>query len=245
MQYRADLHIHSLLSPCGSLEMSPMNIVKAALDAHLNIIGITDHNSTKQAPLIKKIGEKMGLFVLCGAEINSSEEVHCLTLFENNELLNEFQNYIDQHIIPFPNNTSLFGDQIVVDEKEIIIEEVDNLLINALNVSLVEIEQRAHSLGGLVIPAHIDRSFNGLFSQLGFLPEKLNVDAFELSKNANTHQWSISQKLPRGATLIRSSDAHYPNQIGSSFTIFELEKISFQELKMALKQKNGRRTIIN
>lgn len=245
MLYRADLHIHSLLSPCGSLEMSPANIIKAALDAKLDIIGITDHNSTKQATLIKKLGKKQGLFVLCGAEINSSEEVHCLTLFENDKELNEFQFFIDQHIFPFPNNTDLFGEQIVVDEQEMIVEEIDNLLINALDVGLIKIEQKVHQLGGLVIPAHIDRPFNGLFSQLGFVPEMLNSDAFELSKNAQIKQWVYSNNLPKGSTLIRSSDAHIPNQIGSAYTIFEMKSICFQEIKLALKHQNGRKTIIN
>lgn len=44
--YKADLHIHSVLSPCGSLDMSPKNIVQSALDKELEIIAITDHNST-------------------------------------------------------------------------------------------------------------------------------------------------------------------------------------------------------
>lgn len=245
MYCRADLHIHSLLSPCGSLEMSPANIIKAALDAKLDIIGITDHNSTKQAPLIKKMGKKQGLFVLCGSEVNSAEEVHCLTLFENNEQLSTFQFFIDQHILPFPNNTDLFGDQIVVDEQEMIIEEIENLLINALDVGLIEIEQKVHQLGGIVIPAHIDRPYNGLFSQLGFIPETLKADAFEISKNAKKADWVISGKLPKGSTLLRSSDAHIPSHIGNAFTIFKLEKINFQEIKMAIQNQNGRETRID
>ena len=30
MQYKADMHIHSLLSPCGDIEMSPSAIVAKA-----------------------------------------------------------------------------------------------------------------------------------------------------------------------------------------------------------------------
>jgi len=36
-QFRADLHLHTLLSPCGNLEMSPVNIVKAAVDCKLGL----------------------------------------------------------------------------------------------------------------------------------------------------------------------------------------------------------------
>jgi hypothetical protein len=81
-QFKADLHIHTTLSPCGSLDMSPKNIVAAALKAGLDIIAITDHNSTKQVQVIKELAQSKGIKVIGGAEINSSEEVHCLTLFE-------------------------------------------------------------------------------------------------------------------------------------------------------------------
>jgi PHP family Zn ribbon phosphoesterase len=242
--FKADLHIHTLLSPCGSLEMSPVNIIKAALKAHLDIIAITDHNSTKQAPLIKKMAEKAGLFVLCGAEINSREEVHCLTLFETEDQLCEFQKFLDQHLLPFPNKPELFGDQIVVDEDEMIVETIDHLLIRALDSGINEIEKKVHELEGLFIPAHIDRPFNGLFSQLGFFPESLIVDALELSSNATTKEWISSGRLPKNKVCIRSSDAHYLDRIGADFTNFEIKEPSFKEIKWALNNEKMRKTII-
>lgn len=79
MDIRADLHIHTVLSPCGDLEMSPENILHFAQVQGLNMIGITDHNSTRQAPIIRDYGKTKGIFVLTGAEICSKEEVHALT----------------------------------------------------------------------------------------------------------------------------------------------------------------------
>lgn len=242
-QFKADLHIHSLLSPCGSLEMSPVNIVESALKADLDIIAITDHNSTKQAALIKQIAAKKRLTVFCGAEINSSEEVHALALFETNEQLMQFQQYIDRHLIKVKNNPAYFGEQVVIDENEMIIEEVDELLINALDVDLLQIEKFVHQLGGIFIPAHIDRYYNGLFSQLGFIPEGFVADAYELSKNANIEDWMQNGKIPKGATIIRSSDAHHPEQIGQAFTTFEMNEPTFSELLLALQHSNGRRTL--
>ena len=240
-QFKADLHIHSLLSPCGSLEMSPVNIVESALKADLDIIAITDHNSTKQAALIKQIAAKKRLTVFCGAEINSSEEVHALALFETNEQLMQFQQYIDRHLIKVKNKPAYFGEQVVIDEK--IIEEVDELLINALDVDLLQIEKFVHQFGGIFIPAHIDRYYNGLFSQLGFIPEGFVADAYELSKNANIEDWMQNGKIPKGATIIRSSDAHHPEQIGQAFTTFEMNEPTFSELLLALQHRNGRRTL--
>jgi len=240
--FKADLHIHSLTSPCASLEMSPVNIVQKALEMQLNIIAITDHNCTKQAALIKKMATEKGLFVLCGAEINSIEEVHCLTFFETNDQLIEFQFFIDQHLPPFPNHPDRFGEQIVVDEDEMIVEEIPYLLTHALDTGLSEIEQKVHQVGGIVVPAHVDRPYNGLFSQLGFLPVDFNADAFELSKHAG-NSWATNGKIPNDASIVQNSDAHHLHQIGDRFTMFEMEKCSFQEIKMALKHQNGRRVI--
>ncbi len=238
--YKADLHIHTLLSPCGSLEMSPVNIVEAALAAGLDIIGIADHNSTKQAPLVKKLADEKGLFVLCGAEVNTSEEVHCLTFFETAELLADFQSYLDRHLVKVMNKPELFGEQVVVDEDEMIIEEVEPLLINALDVGLAEVEREVRRLKGLVIPAHIDRMYNGLFGQLGIMPQGFKPDAFELSARAAYNDWKDSGKLPENATFIRSSDAHYPENIGDGYALFKMEKPSFDEIKMALAKQGSR-----
>ncbi|MBN2807073.1 MAG: PHP domain-containing protein [Prolixibacteraceae bacterium] len=240
--FRADLHIHTLTSPCGSLEMSPCNIVQAALEKQLDIIGITDHNCTKQASLVMKMGKEKGLLVIGGAEINTLEEVHCLVYFDRPELLDHFQSYIDQHLPAIANKPEFFGHQIVVNEEEMITEELPWLLTNALDLTLTEIEQKAHSLGGLVVPAHVDRPYNGLFSQLGFLPENFKPDAFELSMHAS-HSWKMNGKIPADAALLRSSDAHYPHQIGTAFTLFEMQECSFEEIKKAVRFQEGRRVV--
>jgi 3',5'-nucleoside bisphosphate phosphatase len=240
--FRADLHIHTLTSPCGSLEMSPANIVQTALEKQLDIIGITDHNCTKQVRLIMKMGQDKGLLVIGGAEITTAEEVHCLVFFETLDQLDQFQNYIDLHLPLIANKPDLFGHQVVVDDAEMIVEELPWILTNALDLTLTEIEQKVHSMGGLVVPAHVDRPYNGLFSQLGFLPEDFKPDAFELSMHAS-HSWKLNGKIPGNAAVLRNSDAHYPHQIGTVFTLFELQDCTFEEIKMALFFQKGRRVV--
>jgi PHP family Zn ribbon phosphoesterase len=85
-KYRADLHIHTLLSPCAGLEMTPHAIVEKAKASGLHIIGITDHNSTKHCLLVKKLAQKEGIFTLTGAEVTTKEEVHCLVFFEHSRM---------------------------------------------------------------------------------------------------------------------------------------------------------------
>lgn len=244
-KFRVDLHIHTVLSPCGSLEMSPENIIEFALKAKLDIIAITDHNSTKQVSVVKKMAEKKGIFVIGGAEVNTIEEVHCLALFETGEQLAEFQEYLDKHLPPVKNDPKKFGYQIVIDEFENIVEEEDRLLIIALDAGIIDVEQKVHSLEGLFIPAHIDRPYNGIISQLGFVPKDLKADAFGLTRRSHIFDWENNSKLPENPVFIRNSDAHRPEDIGIQITIFEMKEISFSEIKKALKGEDGRKVIVD
>jgi len=244
-KFRVDLHIHSVLSPCGSLDMSPGNIIKSAQKANLDIIAITDHNSTKQVSFVKKIAESQNIFVVGGVEVNTAEEVHCLALFETDVQLEDFQEFLDLHLVPVKNDPSRFGYQVVVDEFENVVEQEENLLINALDVNILEVERKVHSLNGLFIPAHIDRPFNGIISQLGFVPKNLKCDAFGLTKRARLFQWGNDSRLPANSVFIRDSDAHRPEDIGKQITIFEMGKASFSEIRKALKGEEGRRVIID
>jgi 3',5'-nucleoside bisphosphate phosphatase len=243
-QYRADLHVHTLLSPCGDLEMSPANIVKRAAELEIKILGIADHNSTKQAPLVKKLAEKEGIFTLCGAEVTTKEEVHCLAFFENIEILSEFQKYLDEHLPDIKNDPKYFGHQVVIDEQEMILEEISKLLISGIHQSLDQVEQKVHELKGIFIPAHIDRKKFSLTSQLGFVPSDLKADAFEISGLTSVND--IVKKFPylREKTFIRSSDAHHIGNLGTGYSIFEMNEPNFTEVKMALSQEEGRRVII-
>ncbi|MFP4065323.1 MAG: PHP domain-containing protein [Bacteroidales bacterium] len=240
--YRADLHVHTVLSPCGDLEMSPANIVEASARKGVDILGIADHNSTKHGMLIKKLAEKEGIFVLTGAEVTTKEEIHCLAFFENNDSLEAFQEYLDKHLPDVKNKPDAFGYQVVVDEEEMIVEEVDKLLISALDQSIDQVEKKVHSLGGLFIPAHIDRPSFSLFSQLGFIPPDLKADALEISgKSGGPDKMRAKYPELKKFSIIQSSDAHFPDQVGDTRCYFLLKTRSFAEIRMALKGEEGRK----
>jgi 3',5'-nucleoside bisphosphate phosphatase len=245
LQFKADLHIHTVLSPCGSLEMSPVNIVNVAIDKKLDIIAITDHNSTKQIEIVQKVAKNRNILVIGGVEVNSLEEVHCLAYFENGDQLALFQEFIDHHLIKVKNKPQHFGYQVVVDENEKIIIEEPWLLINALDVGLDLIEKKVHSLEGLFIPAHIDRKYNGIIGHLGFVPSSLLCDGFELSSNAKKGDWAQSPNLPHDPVLIRNSDAHWPEAIASQYSKFQMEELSFDEIRKAFRNEEGRNIIID
>lgn len=234
--YRADLHIHTVLSPCGDLEMSPVNIIQQAKANKLDIIGITDHNSTRQCQVIEKLGKEEGIFVLCGAEITTKEEVHCLAFFEKHETLTLFQEFLDAHLPNVTNNPDLFGYQVMVNRHDEILYEEERLLISALDIGIEKLAEWIQMHNGIFIPAHIDKPANSLFSQLGLIPPQLKVDAFEYTgkkTRAQMHQLGLSVK----ATLITNSDAHFPKDIGKRFSVFEMENLSFSAIKEALQQQ--------
>ncbi len=243
-RYRADLHVHTVLSPCGDLEMSPAQITDIAARKGIDILGVTDHNSTKHVALIKKLAEKRGIFVLGGAEVTTREEIHCLAFFENNDSLAAFQQYLDKHLADVKNKPEAFGYQVVVDENDMILEEEEKLLISAISKSLEEVQHVIHQMEGIFIPAHIDRPSYSLFSQLGFVPPGLKADALEISKQVSEEEMRNKHPDVQGYTLIGSSDAHYPGQIGSRTSIFEMKRRSFDEIKKALAGEEGRKVWI-
>ncbi|WP_372751298.1 PHP domain-containing protein [Labilibaculum sp.] len=243
--FRADLHTHTVLSPCGDLEMSPVNIVRKAKECGLDILGITDHNSTLHAPLIKELAAKEGIMVVMGAEVTSKEEVHCLCFFEREKELQLFQFYLDKQLPTIPNNVKFFGEQLVVNEREEILYEIEPLLITGLNQSMEEIEQKVHELNGLFIPAHINKMTNSVISQLGFLPPDLKVDALEISMHTTKEEFVKKNNYLKEYSFIQSSDAHYIDSIGNVCTYFLLKEASFSEIRKALKGEEGRSIELN
>ena len=137
--YRADLHIHTCLSPCGSLDMSPTVIVETALARGLDIIAITDHNTTLQCPEIQSLGAEAGLTVLAGAEVCTREEAHCIALFGSDEARAAFQQYLEKHLPPVPNDPGRFGDQVWVNRKDEIMGEAPYLLLSALDQNVNQV----------------------------------------------------------------------------------------------------------
>jgi PHP family Zn ribbon phosphoesterase len=242
-EYRADLHTHTVLSPCGDLEMSARNIISAATERGIDILGITDHNSTLNSQLIRNMAEKEGVFVLTGAEVTTREEIHCLCFLEHLSELEEFQKWIEENITRIPNSPQKFGYQVVIDEEENIIDEVEYLLIMSLSKTIDEVERKVHELNGLFIPAHVDRPVNSILSQLGFFPPVVKYDAIEITPYSEFEALSREHPVISSLPYIRSSDSHFLHNVGKVSTVFYLNEMSFSEIRMALKGERGRRVI--
>ena len=238
--YRADLHIHTVLSPCGDLEMSPGNIVTKAAEKGLDIIAICDHNHTGHTRLTRELGARKGIWVLYGAEINTREEVRCLTFFDTDEQVMKFQKELEGNLKKIPNDTKVLGHQVIVDEEEQIVQEIEHSLYPALNWSIEEAAEVVHKLGGLFVPAHVDRFMNGLYAQLGMFPDGLEADAMEISRHSSVPAAEMEYPELGAFTLIQNSDAHYIEDIGRAGNSYLMESRNFKELSLALRGEQGR-----
>ncbi len=190
-QYLADLHIHTCLSPCGSLEMSPSEIVRHSLAKGLDAIAITDHNTTLQCPEIQSLGERFGLRVFAGVEVTTREEAHCLVYFPTDESRKRFQRYLEEHLPPIPNDPERFGDQVWVNAENEILGEVPYLLLSALDQSVNQIAAQARKVDALFVAAHVERPSFSLISQLGFIDPCLSLDAIYYNKQYRIYSDSI------------------------------------------------------
>lgn len=211
----ADLHLHSCLSPCASLEMSPKRIAITARQRGLKLIALTDHNSARNTPAFYDACRQVGIAALYGLEITTAEECHVLALFDHPDRALQMDAWVYQALPHLPLNADMFGDQPVVDSHEKILELIPFLLISGIAHSFADVGEKIRSLGGLFIPAHINRAAFSVESQLGFLP-KDQYDAIEVMPESVTTYRKRYPSVP----VITGSDAHRLDRIGAAaFTL--------------------------
>ena len=241
---KADLHIHTCLSPCAGLEMSPRSVVSEAVRKGLDLIGICDHNSAENVLATKKAGRAAGLTVLGGMEVTSSEEAHFLVFFDEDDDLLRFQDVVYQHLHG-TNDERAFGQQVIADEEDGVTGFCERLLIGATSLSAEQIIEAARSSRGesLVIAAHVDREAFSIISQLGFIPPHLSLDAVEVSARMSVEE--ARERFPdcRTYPVLIGSDAHEPGDIGKRHTCFTMEEGSVAEIKKALRGGDGRKAV--
>ena len=240
--FRADLHIHSCLSPCADLDMSPRAIVEKSLEEGLDIIALCDHNSAENVGAALRMGAKRGITVIPGMEINTREEVHILALFEDEAQALDMQRTVYSHL-QGTNRPELFGDQVVANELDEVEGFNDRLLIGATGLTLQEVIGKIHDLGGLSIASHIDRPSYSLLSQLGFVPPDIKLNGVEISRAMKKEE--IDSQIPGLGELpmIRSSDAHFLKDIGKAFTSYFIEAPNLKELSLAFAGKENRKIL--
>lgn len=238
--YRADLHIHTCLSPCGDVSISPRRLVQLAVEKQIDIIAVCDHNSAENVESTMRAARGLPIVVLPGMEICTQEEIHFIALFEKVQSVLELQDIVYLNL-KGENDPETFGLQIVANENDEVLSFNNKLLIGAVDLSINKLVDIVHKLGGIAIASHIDRESYSIIGQLGFIPDDLNLDALEISKAISPAtaraKYNVYAKYP----FIQNSDAHSLETIGECTTEYYLASPSFKELMLALSNKEGRK----
>jgi len=237
--YRADLHVHTVLSPCAEIEMIPPLIVEKALERGIQLIAITDHNATANIYSVQKAAAEKGLIVWAGMELQTKEEVHVLCLFDTLEQSQALQDYVSPRLPPIENRPDYFGEQFVVDETGDFIRRENQLLLTSADIPLKEAWEQVSSLGGLLIPAHVDRKAFGLLANLGLIPEDIPIKVLEISRHLDPDKAASTFPQIKGYPLIQNGDVHRLEEfLGANE--YQLERPSIDELCLAIDGLEGR-----
>lgn len=239
---KADLHLHSCLSPCAGLDMTPSAMVERARDLGLGLMALTDHNSAENVAALRQAAVRLGSgapVVLAGLEVTTAEEAHLLALFEDLRAALTMQAMVYSHLQPGVNDPEVFGYQIIANADDEVEEFNPRMLIGATDLPVNNLVRRIHGLGGLAVACHVDRPSYSLVGQLGMIPPDLALDAVEISwlaDPAKAGQYLGGLKLP----VLSSSDAHGLQDMGRAWTELEMAAPTLAELGLALAGQEGR-----
>ncbi len=228
MKARIDFHIHSCLSPCGSLDLSPREIVRRYQEQGVDCIALTDHSCARNLPAFEDACAAIGMNRLYGMEVSTAEEVHVLALFDDLPCALDFGSTVYAHLPDFPADPDTFGAQPVVTADETVTAFAGKLLVAATDLSFFDLVPMVQNAGALCIPAHIDRPMCGAIAHLGFLPD-LPYDAVEAVGPVDA---AIARRWP----VVRFSDAHHPSQIARRTTVVRTDAFTVPALRRAFRQ---------
>ena len=242
--FTADLHLHTVLSPCGGLEMSPRDLARRIKDCGIDWMAITDHNSLANCPAYEAAARKEGIAFTWGVEIQSSEEIHILAYFDIPAQAQAFDRELYDSLLPLDNDPEFFGDQVIIDENENILGMEQRALVNSSAWDLNTLVERVSAFGGCCVPAHVDADVNSLLSQLGFVPAEPEFPLLGITAKANPEALVRLHPTLAGKQFLRSSDAHYLSDVGSGTSRILARGATAAELVLAALGAEDRKILI-
>ena len=241
----ADLHVHTLLSPCAAIEMTPERIIYMAAQNGIDIVAITDHNVSDNVVAALKAAEKYGVVVWPGVEVESVEGGHIVVLFDKIRNLKKFQDILDDNMSDMRNDAEKFGAQFVVDENNEFVREEERMLLTSVKLDADSVIAYAEKFEGIAVVAHVDRPAYSLLSYLGFISADMGFAAVEISRNSLKElKENKIKKMVGFLPYITNSDAHFMEEFlnGPKNKIY-MKEASIKEFKLALKNEGGRHVL--
>jgi hypothetical protein len=239
--FKADLHVHTALSPCAEPEMTPLNIIGLCLEHGIDIVAITDHNSAENVRAVSESAAGTPVTVWPGMEVQTREDVHLITLFDDLEGALDWQEFIYRRLPARENRADVLGEQVLFDSESRVTGVLTRLLLTSVDLSVDEVRREAKRRGSVCYPAHIDRPAYSYISNLGFPPPVGDFDLVEVGRSS-----SIKEVLARypglaGQTLVACSDAHRLSELGPARTGLHLARPALEEFRAAIAGRDGRK----
>ena len=231
-----DLHVHSCLSPCADNDMTPANIAGMSALKGLGIVALTDHNTARNCPAFFAACREMGIVPVAGMELTTAEDIHLVCLFETLEDAMSFDAVVYGHLQKIPNRPEIFGDQIVMSERDEEQGREENLLVVATDLWVGDAIDLVRAHGGHVHPAHIDRTSGGMVAILGDVPAEYGFTVMELRNPALREQYRQKYATVKRAAMLYCSDAHSLGHISEAVNKLPLlvESREEEEIRRAL-----------
>lgn len=233
MKLYYDFHIHSALSPCGDNDMTPNNLINMSIIKGLDAVALTDHNACENIRAAAAVAGDKIIFIP-GMEVETSEEVHIVTLFPTADAAEEMQRILVDSSPYIPNRPEIFGNQYIMDENDEICGEIDRMLVTASGLDIYMVVAAAKDLGGIAYPAHIDRESYSVLSNLGFIPPDLDISAVEITEKSRA---ALEGEYSNRYNIITSSDAHYLWDISERNHYIEVSDASVRGILNAISNR--------
>lgn len=217
---KTDLHIHTPQSTCYSEpEATAEQIVAAALDAHLEVVAITDHNTVEAVDAVRQIGAEQGLFVFPGVEL-TTKGGHFICLFELDTPVDRLREFLDDVGIAREG----WGDAATMS-----------------TLATEEAMARAEEWGGLVIAAHVERWPSGFLKTNEPRQAKMQIhssqhlSALEITIPQDKGLWNSGRvrNYPKKYACIQGSDAHAVGEIGRRPVYIYMDVVGLEALRAA------------
>ena len=234
MKYFYDLHIHSCLSPCGDMDMTPNNLVNMAKLLGLDVIALTDHNTSLNCEAAIEVGEAVGILVIPGMELTTAEDIHAVCLFPTLEKALDFSAYVDEHRIKLKNKADIYGRQVIMNKDDEEIGEVEHLLLPASFITISEAYQKAKEFGGICYPAHIDRDSLSILSVLGEIDPYCGFKTAELADMSKLEPLKQQHPILNELNIVNCSDAHYLENMREAQNTLALPELTREAVIAAL-----------
>jgi uncharacterized protein (TIGR00375 family) len=233
MHFNADLHIHSKFSGATSKNMELKTLSRQAKKKGIHILGTGDCLHPLWLSEIKENADGDSIFLdsisfVLTTEIEDSNRVHHLIIFPSFSKVEEVKEELRKH-----------SKDIESDGRP------------HVDLSGEEIAEIVLSADALIGPSHAFTPWTAMYAYFDSLKDcygsmSERISFVELGLSADSNYADRIEEL-HSKTFLTNSDAHspWPVRLAREFNRFEMEEPSFEELKMAILRKKGRKPILN